>query len=57
MRRDGDRVRIAHGGATLLDYSAYDAWRAGTVRKQGGRKAVEIRSLGITFDGDTLQVR
>lgn len=37
--------------------AGYDAWRAGTVRKQGDRKAVEIPSLGITFEGDTLQVR
>ena len=29
------------------------AWCA----KQGGRKAVEIEPLGITFEGDTLQVR
>ncbi|MDX2186739.1 MAG: AIR synthase-related protein [Opitutaceae bacterium] len=37
--------------------TGYDAWIAGTVRKQGARKAVEIRPLGITFEGDTLQVR
>ncbi len=37
--------------------TGYDAWRAGTVRKQGQRKAVEIPGLGITFEGDTLQVR
>jgi phosphoribosylformylglycinamidine cyclo-ligase len=37
--------------------AGYDAWRAGTVRKQGGRKAVELVPLGITFEGDTLQVR
>jgi hypothetical protein len=35
----------------------YDAWRAGTVTKQGSRKAVEIAPLSITFEGDTLQVR
>jgi len=35
----------------------YVAWRAGTVLKQGGRKAVEIPSLGITFEGETLRVR
>ena len=37
--------------------TGYDAWLAGTVRKEGGRKAVEIEPLGLTFDGDTLQVR
>jgi phosphoribosylformylglycinamidine cyclo-ligase len=35
----------------------YDAWHAGTVRKAGNRKAVVVPSLGITFEGDTLQVR
>jgi phosphoribosylformylglycinamidine cyclo-ligase len=37
--------------------AGYDAWRAGTVRKDGNRKAVTVPSLGITFEGDTLQVR
>jgi phosphoribosylformylglycinamidine cyclo-ligase len=37
--------------------SGYDAWQAGTVRKHGARKAVVVPSLGLTFEGDTLQVR
>jgi phosphoribosylformylglycinamidine cyclo-ligase len=37
--------------------AGYDAWQAGTVRKEGSRKAVVVPSLGITFEGDTLQVR
>lgn len=37
--------------------TGYDAWVAGTVKKDGGRKAVVVPSLGITFEGDTLQVR
>ncbi len=37
--------------------TGYDAWRAGTVLKDGQRKAVELRPLGITFEADTLQVR
>ena len=37
--------------------AGYDAWIGGTVRKEGNRKAVEIEPLGITFEGDTLQVR
>ncbi|HYD83328.1 MAG TPA: AIR synthase-related protein, partial [Opitutus sp.] len=37
--------------------TGYDAWLAGTVKKEGARKAVVVRSLGITFEGDTLQVR
>jgi phosphoribosylformylglycinamidine cyclo-ligase len=37
--------------------TGYDAWLAGRVRKEGARKAVVVPSLGITFEGDTLQVR
>ncbi len=37
--------------------TGYDAWRAGTVRKQGDRKAVVVPKLGLEFDGHTLQVR
>lgn len=37
--------------------TGYDAWVAGTVHDEGGRKAVEIAPLGITFEGDTLKVR
>ncbi len=49
--QDADRcVRIARE-------AGYDAWNAGTVHKEGDRKAVEILPLGIVFEGDTLQVR
>lgn len=41
----------------LARNAGYDAWRAGTVRKQGDRKAVEVPSLGITFEADTLSLR
>jgi phosphoribosylformylglycinamidine cyclo-ligase len=41
----------------LARAAGYNAWIAGGVRKQGDRKAVEIVPLGITFEGDTLQVR
>ncbi|MSU22975.1 MAG: phosphoribosylformylglycinamidine cyclo-ligase [Opitutus sp.] len=37
--------------------AGYDAWVAGWVRKQGVRKAVVIPSLGLAYEGDTLQVR
>src|SRR3954462_6582889 len=37
--------------------TGYDAWLAGHVKKEGARKAVVVPSLGITFEGDTLQVR
>ena len=49
--RDAERtVRVAQD-------AGYDAWLGGTVRKEGARKAVEIEPLGITFEGETLQVR
>ena len=41
----------------LAAETGYAAWRGGTVLKQGGRKAVEIPDLGITFEGETLKVR
>ena len=37
--------------------TGYDAWRAGRVKQEGNRKAVVIPSLGLTYEGDTLQVR
>lgn len=37
--------------------AGYDAWIAGRVRKEGGRKAVTIPSLGLVYEADTLQVR
>ncbi|PTY05612.1 phosphoribosylformylglycinamidine cyclo-ligase [Opitutaceae bacterium EW11] len=37
--------------------TGYDAWRAGTVKKQGARKAVVVPKLGLTFEGETLQLR
>jgi phosphoribosylformylglycinamidine cyclo-ligase len=41
----------------LAEAAGYSAWIGGTVRKEGQRKAVEIVPLGITFEGDTLQLR
>jgi phosphoribosylformylglycinamidine cyclo-ligase len=41
----------------LAKQTGYDAWVAGSIRREGERKAVEIVPLGITFEGDTLQVR
>jgi phosphoribosylformylglycinamidine cyclo-ligase len=37
--------------------TGYEAWIAGQVKQQGSRKAVVVPSLGLTFEGDTLQVR
>ncbi len=45
--------------ATLASARAagHDAWVAGSVKKEGTRKAVSIPSLGLTYEADTLQVR
>jgi phosphoribosylformylglycinamidine cyclo-ligase len=45
--------------ATLAAATAagHEAWVAGRVRKEGGRKAVTIPSLGLAYEADTLQVR
>ena len=37
--------------------TGYDAWIAGTVKKDGKRKAVVIPSLGLAYEADTLQLR
>src|SRR5690606_1684234 len=42
-----ETVRIAHA-------AGHAAWDAGTVRDEGGRKAVEIVPNGVTFGGDSL---
>jgi phosphoribosylformylglycinamidine cyclo-ligase len=49
--KDADRV------VRLAQTLRHTAWRAGTVQKQGDRKAVEIVPLGVAFEADTLQVR
>ena len=45
--------------ATLAaaEAAGHDAWVAGRVLKEGGRKAVTIPSLGLAYEADTLQVR
>ena len=45
--------------ATLAAAKAagHEAWVAGSVKKEGGRKAVTIPSLGLAYEADTLQVR
>jgi len=37
--------------------AGYDAWVAGTVRKEGGRKAVVVPELDLVFEGDSLNLR
>ncbi|MGA2496985.1 MAG: AIR synthase related protein [Tepidisphaeraceae bacterium] len=41
----------------LATREGYTACMGGVVKKQGVRKAVEIEPLGMTFEGETLQVR
>ncbi|HEY5080178.1 MAG TPA: AIR synthase-related protein [Opitutaceae bacterium] len=57
----GFAVYVAQGAAPAALEAArrtgYDAWVAGRVRRDGSRKAVSIPSLGLEFEGDTLQVR
>jgi phosphoribosylformylglycinamidine cyclo-ligase len=52
-------VAPEHADAVLAAAAAtgYDAWLAGHVRKEGGRKAVVVPSFDLVFEGDTLQVR
>src|SRR4051812_41951909 len=37
--------------------AGHTAWLAGSAKKEGGRKAVTIPSLGLVYEADTLQVR
>jgi len=57
----GFAVYVAPGSAAAAlaaaKVSGYDAWVAGNVRSDGGRKAVSIPSMGLEFEADTLQVR
>lgn len=57
----GFAVYVAPGAAAgaleAARVSGYDAWIAGSVRRDSGRKAVSIPSLGLEFESDTLQVR
>jgi phosphoribosylformylglycinamidine cyclo-ligase len=48
---------LAEATVAAARSTGYDAWLAGRVRKQAGRKAVVVPALGLTFEGDTLQVR
>jgi phosphoribosylformylglycinamidine cyclo-ligase len=42
---------------TLAKQNGFEACVAGTVRKEGDRKAVEIVPLGITYGADSLHIR
>ena len=47
----------AAGCVALAKQNGFDAWVAGTVRREGERKAVEIVPLGLTYGGETLHIR
>lgn len=49
--QDADRC------VAIAKEAGYDAWKAGVVRKEGDRKAVNIKPLGIEFKADTLALR
>ena len=48
---------LAEATVVAAKAAGYDAWLAGRVKKQGARKAVVVPPLGLTFEGETLQVR
>lgn len=41
----------------LARSSGHEAWVAGHLRREGNRKAVEIKPLGLAFESDTLKLR
>ncbi|MEI6085219.1 MAG: AIR synthase related protein [Verrucomicrobiota bacterium] len=57
----GFAVYVAAGDAArcveLARQHGYSGWIAGTVQKDGDRKAVEIVPLDLTFAGDSLHIR
>jgi len=48
---------LAEATVVAAKAAGYDAWLAGRVKKEGARKAVVVPPLGLTFEGETLQVR
>ena len=48
---------MVEGTIDAARMAGHVAWVAGRVKKAGGRKAVVIPSLGLAYEGDTLQVR
>ena len=44
-------------GGAIARRLGHEAWVGGRVMREGGRKAVEITPLGITFEAETLKVR
>lgn len=48
---------IAPRVIAIANESGYNSWLAGEVVQDGGRKAVEIPSIKVTFEADSLKVR
>ena len=48
---------LADDTVAAANASGYDAWVAGTVRKEGDRKAVVVPELELVFEGDSLNLR
>ncbi len=57
----GFAVYVSHDDAAecvgLANRLGYDAWVAGSVRREGDRKAVEIIPLGLNYGGESLHIR
>jgi phosphoribosylformylglycinamidine cyclo-ligase len=49
--------RDASRCVALAQQAGYEAWAAGTVRKEGDRKAVDIVPLNISYGADSLHIR
>lgn len=47
----------AERALALARGAGFTAWRAGRVERQGARKAVELASLGLVYEADSLAVR
>ena len=60
-RQSADSIHVAPELAeptvAAAKAAGYDAWLAGRVKRDGARKAVVVPPLGLTFEGETLQVR
>ena len=41
----------------LAEQLGLQAWVGGTIEKHGSRKAVVVEPLGLTYEGETLQIR
>jgi phosphoribosylformylglycinamidine cyclo-ligase len=51
--RPGDVERVLQ----IAQQTGFTAWNAGTIAREGSRKAVVLEPLGIAFEGETLNIR